>query len=218
MNAAGRNALLALLLALGLATTAAAQEWADRFNAYLVSPDYLDAIAEQLDLIEKEVAPECVHVVDSADRVAIRIRREPAFEAGIDWPVAGQWREQLAVERCGREVLHNLLVTAAPDRPPHFTLLLPGSTLAKPETQVAAARPVVAVAEGRYGRECPAGMRQIVETRFDGWRDGSEGRPPAEQTWRETWTVRLCERTVDVNITFEPNGKGGRTWTIDIAR
>ena len=45
MMAAGRKSLLALLLALGLATTAAGQEWADRFNAYLVSPDHLDAIA-----------------------------------------------------------------------------------------------------------------------------------------------------------------------------
>lgn len=208
---------LALLAWLSLAAPGRAQDWAAAFNDYLTGAEYLDQVGNQIDLVERQIAPECIHVLTDAERIEVRVRRIPGFDAARSWPVSGQWRERLAIDRCGTEVLHNLLVTARADQPPHITVLLPGDSLATPELQVAAARPAVAIAEARHGRQCATAAREIVNARFDRWLGTGEAVAAADRRWREVWTVRLCDRIVQVAVVFQPDGKGGFTHIVDVA-
>lgn len=193
------------------------QEWSDPFAAFLKDQDYVDAIGQQINLVERQIAPECVQVLAGADRKQVRLRVKPVFKVGTIWPIWGEWREQVQISRCGSPVIHNILVVARPDGAPELTSLLPGGTRASAELQIAAALPVVTIANARMGKECPTGQRDITDTAFVGYRDGTATLPQAERKWREYWQVRMCGKQLTVQVDFLPDGKGGFTHVVDLA-
>jgi|GEM_PF-6447741 len=193
-----------------------AGDWQEPFRAFLADPDYVNALGEQIDLVEQQIAPECIQVLKNANRRELRVRVKPVFKAGTLWPIWGEWREQISIERCDEPVLHNVLVTARPDGAPQLTSLLPGNTRASVEMQIAASRPVVNIATARMGKECPSGQRDIVDTVVVGFLDGTDKEPIARQKWREYWLVRLCAKYLTVQVDFQPDGKGGFTHSTDL--
>ncbi len=217
-----RLSRLLLLLMLGtvaLGPSASAQTddaWAEPFRLFLKDSDYIDAIGQQINLVERQIAPECVQVLSGADRKQVRLRVKPVFKPGTIWPIWGEWGEQVQISRCGAPVIHNILVVARPDGAPQLTSLLPGDTRASAELQIDAALPVVTIANARMGKECPSGQRDITDTAFVGYLDGTESLPVAERKWREYWQVRMCGKSQTVQVDFLPDGKGGFTHIADI--
>lgn len=193
------------------------QEWSEPFRIFLKDQNYVDALGQQINLVERQIAPECVQLLTGADRKQVRLRVKPVFKAGTAWPIWGEWREQIQINRCGIDVLHNVLVVARPDGAPEFTSLLPGDTRASAELQMDASLPVVTIANARMGKDCPSGQREIIETAFVGYRDGTEALPLAERKWREYWQVRMCGNSITVQVDFQPDGKGGFTHIVDLA-
>ncbi len=193
-----------------------AEEWQEPFRVFLADPDYVNALGEQIDLVEQQIAPECIQVLKNAKRRELRVRVKPVFKAGTLWPIWGEWREQISIERCDDPVIHNVLVTARPDGAPELTSLLPGNTRASVEMQIAASLPVVNIANARMGKECPSGQRDIVDTVVVGFLDDTDKQPIARQKWREYWLVRLCAKYLTVQVDFQPDGKGGFTHSTDL--
>jgi len=191
-------------------------DWEEPFQTFLADRDYVNALGTQIDLVEQQLAPECVQVLKDADRRQLRVRVKPVFRPGTLWPIWGEWREQIQIRRCDEPVLHNILVTARPDGAPQLKSLLPGNTRASVEMQVSASLPAVTIANARLGKECPTGQRDIIDTAVVGFLDDSEGQPIAEQSWREFWLVRLCAQHLTVQVDFKPDGKGGFTHTVDL--
>lgn len=213
-----RRRLAACLLLLPLQVLAEAEpDWAAAFRAYLATPAYVNALGRELALVERRLAPECVRRLAGVERVELRIRETPGFAGSTQQPDSGQWHERVAVERCGARVLHNLLVTAHSNGPPRVTVLLPGTSKAGAEMQLAARQAVMAVAGARRGQACPAGRRDIVDAAFDRYLGLSGDAALAERIWREVWTVRLCGETVVVEVRFVPDGKGGFIHAVDLA-
>lgn len=208
-------ALAVLLLA--FAARAAEPEWAGPFRAYVNSPAYLNEIGRQVSRLENRLAPDCVQVLDGMRRMELRIIEPPAFRPGLPLPVAGQWREQVRIDRCGAPALHNVLITAAADASPFMTVLLPGSSKADGRLQVEATPAVFAIAGARLGGDCESSARHIVDTEFRRWLGSSGEAPLSDRLWREIWTVRICGRKVRVQVDFAPNGKGGYTHAVDLA-
>lgn len=192
------------------------EDWQEPLRVFLADRDYVNALGSQIDIVEQQIAPECIQVLKNADRRELRMRVKPVFKAGTLWPIWGEWREQIQIERCGEPVIHNILVTARPDGAPQLTSLLPGRTRASVEMQIDASLPVVRIADARRGKECPTGQRDIVDTVFVGFLDNTETQPVPKQKWREYWLVRLCAKFVTVQVDFQPDGKGGFTHGLDV--
>lgn len=207
-----------LLLAATLSAFSAAAEpdWAEAFRRYVGSPAHLNEIGRSVQQLEQRLAPECVQILKGLDRVELRIIQPPVFLPGLPIPQAGQWREQVRIDRCGEPVLHNVLVTAVNRGTPHLTLLLPGSSKADGRLQLDASSTVFAIATARAGGDCRASAQHIVDTAFDRWLGRSAEKPLAERLWREIWTVRLCAQRVRVQVDFAPDGRGGFTFQADL--
>lgn len=201
----------ALTLLAALQATAAEPDWHRPFARYINSPAYLNEMGRNIALLEQHLAPDCVQVLQGMERVEVRIVQQPVFLPGLPIPQGGQWREQVEIDRCGADAVHNVLVTATNGSTPFMTVLLPGTSKADGRLQLDASPAAFAIAGARAGQGCESDERQIANTRFDGWTDGTGSRPFSERKWREIWTVRLCDRTVDVQIDFQPDGKGGYT-------
>lgn len=207
----------ALVLSLLMAFPALAEpDWADAFRRYVGSPAHLNEVGRSVQQLEQRLAPECVQILKGLDRVELRIIQPPLFLPGLPIPQAGQWLEQVRIDRCGDPVLHNVLVTAINRGSPNLTMLLPGTSKADGRLQYDARNPVFVIADAQAGQECRAAARRIVDTRFVRWLGRSEEMPLADRLWREIWTVRVCDRTIRVQLDFAPDGKGGYTFQADL--
>lgn len=202
-------AVLGILSA--LPALAADPDWYRPFGRYINSPAYLNEVGRNIALLEQHLAPDCIQVLQGMERMEVRIVQQPIFLPGLPIPQGGQWREQLQIDRCGEDAVHNVLVTAANGSTPFMTVLLPGTSKADGRLQLNASPATFAIAGVRAGKGCESEDRKIINTRFLDWLDGTDKSPLGERKWREIWTVRLCDRSVDVQIDFLPDGKGGYT-------
>lgn len=203
---------IVILLALLTAPAFAADpDWHRPFARYINSPAYLNEVGSNIALLEQHLAPDCVQVLQGMERLELRIVEQPIFLPGLPIPQAGQWREQVEIDRCGEAEIHNVLVTATNGSTPFMTVLLPGTSKADGKLQLDASPAAFAIAGVRAGKSCTDQERQIVRAEFRGWLDGTGSAPLDQRRWREIWAVRLCGQTVDVQIDFQPDGRGGYT-------
>ncbi|WP_416900069.1 MAG: hypothetical protein ACMVY4_10355 [Minwuia sp.] len=191
-------------------------DWAAPLRKYVSSSAYLEDIGRAIAGLERLIAPGCTRELKGMQRRELRIVAEPVFFGALPIPQGGQWREQMAIDRCGETVLHNVLVSGIEGDSPHLTLLLPGSSKADGKLQYDASEAAFAIAGARAGRKCREGARRIVDTRFVRYLGRSAEAAPAERLWREVWTVRLCDSEVRVQIDFAPDGKGSFTFRADL--
>lgn len=197
---------------------AAEPDWHRPFARYINAPAYLNDMGRSIDLLERHLAPECIQILPGMERLELRIVQPPIFLPGLPIPQGGQWREQVQIDRCGVPVIHNVLVTAENGGSPFMTVLLPGTSKADGRLQLDASSAAFAIAGAHAGQDCDTAARRIVSADFRQWLDGTGSQPLAERKWREGWTVKLCGRSVDVQVDFQPDGRGGVTYSTDLAR
>ncbi len=214
-----RTALLVLASWLAALPVAAADpDWAGPFRKYVNARAYLNEIGGHITLLERTLAPHCIQNLGGMTRNQLRIIAPPTFIPGLPIPQGGQWHEQLQIDRCGETALHNILITAVNGGTPIMTVLLPGSSKADGRLQALAAPAAFAIASARTGGRCTGSARTIINTRFQRYLGRSGDAAPAERLWTEVWTVRLCGETVQVQMDFTPDGKGGVTHRANVAR
>ncbi|WP_417520073.1 hypothetical protein [Minwuia sp.] len=209
--------LLAAIVVLFCAFPALAEpDWQTPFRKYVTSTAYLNEVGQQIARLEKRFAPGCTGTLRGMKRMELRLIEQPSFIPGLPIPQGGQWQEQMEIDRCGKPVLHNVLVTATAGSSPYMTVLLPGTSKANGRLQVDASSAVFAVAGARAGEGCTDGARHIVDARFQRYLGRSASLPPRDRLWREIWTVAVCDRTIRVQVDFAPDGAGSFTHQVDL--
>ncbi|MBI5164624.1 MAG: hypothetical protein HY985_12070 [Magnetospirillum sp.] len=183
-----------------------------QITVYLNSKEYIEAARYVVSQGEKDIAPECKS--GNMDRVGYMLGTKPAFKEGVSYPVAGEWLDKIAINRCGKTVIHNLRVRANADKPPSFGLELPGDSPAPPFIQSGALRPAVQAAMAKSG--CKDSSKVIVSDIRKGKMIEPVTIAPngllAGGKWSETWHFRACGKPVEIPVEFTSNGKGGATY------
>ena len=97
----------------------------DQLMKYVGKPEYFAMVSTLALNGEHDLTPSCKAKV--LGRSGLTVLELPRFQDGKEAPVAGRWKDQVAVDRCGSQVVHNVLVEAAGDGL-HVGLLMPGET------------------------------------------------------------------------------------------
>jgi hypothetical protein len=181
-----------------------------QLKAYVNTPDYIATTATIALTGDRDLAPDC-KAAKTEQRVGFVVMKKPEWKAETPHPVAGQWKDQIKIDRCGTPIVHNVLVTAVPGKVPQVGLALPGETALSPRLQGKAIADVLK--EGAARLKCKKANKAVVtDTKLDKVIE----QPRANQKgvviagkWQETWTVRACDKTGPVTLEMAADGKGG---------
>jgi len=184
----------------------------DKLMAYVGTQDYFKSMATVALGGEHDITPECKEP-KALGRAGLTVLKLPSFKDGSATPVSGLWKDEIAVDRCGPKVVHNVLVEGTPDGI-RVNLLMPGQTGAPWDWQIDILKGVATQAMTASG--CKDGNKvMIYDTKADkmieqiGFDD--HGRL-ASGKWREIWMMRACGQMQPVAVTFTADGKGRATW------
>lgn len=181
-------------------------------RAFVNSPDYVATTARVALEGDRDLAPECA-TTKSVARVGFVIVRPPVFQDGNPVPVAGAWKDQIKLDRCGVPVVHNVLVSANPTGLPAIGLALPGETALSPRLQQAAVADVLKHAGTKL--KCKTAEKGVI---MDTSLDKVVVQPKrnaaglvVEGKWIETWTAKVCDKTLAVKMEMAADGQGAAT-------
>lgn len=120
--------------------------------------------------------------------------------------IEGSWLQGIRAEGCGAVGRLSIWSIATPGQPTRRVGLLPGRSLADPLLQRDGVR-YATIASMAAARDCEAGQRRIVDTRFEG--PPSKAQPGQERApWTEIWQVQACGAAVMIRMRFDPNDSG----------
>jgi hypothetical protein len=179
----------------------------DQLMKYIATPGYFKAVSTVALGGEHDINPGCKAKV--LGRAGFTVLALPEWQDGKDAPVGGAWKDQLAVDRCGSQVLHNVLVEATKDGA-HVGLLMPGETGAPVAMQAGVVQAVAEVALKASGCKDPSKFIPVDTTKhelLEPMKADDKGRLITGK-WDEVWTTRACGKTEPVLVTFTADGKG----------
>lgn len=225
-----RSTLLAFVLGAVAVSSAQAQQppaapaqtpppEVQKLGAFVDSPDYLRELAIIVRGGEKDLSgAECPNP-EVKGRVGFMVYRRPVFKDGVDYPVGGAWKDQVMINRCGKDVVHNVLFVARATALPAVGLLMPGGTGALPEMQ----KKVVAdgVKAVMAKTKCGDSAKVVVtDTRQDKVvvppKSNDKGQVIAG-TFQEVWSFKACGKPIDMVVRFIADGKGAMNVQIEPA-
>ena len=173
---------------------------ADKFIKLVQSYDYEKLIGSKVLETDQQMSPPCQGDRKIESRQIVAITEAPQFIQTRDVPVAGRWLERVVVSRCGKNVRHNVFLTASRLRGLHAVVGFPGDSRADLDLQFQIGKQVVANA-----RRTNAGCRKLdiidIAQR--------ERNTPAGQPWTEIWTSWVCGTLVTTEVRYAPKVGGG---------
>lgn len=173
---------------------------------YLQDPDYSQLRMAKI----REGNDKAVGVCQPRQVKSVRLVPLSAISFAADGkPTSGMWAESAEMLPCDPARRLNLLTVIAPGKPIQVLLTLPGTTMTDALLQRDAA--VVAVQGAAiFAKTKDCKDIAIVDTKFDDWTgDALPGALFASaRPWLETWTVRYCDKQIDVPIDFRPDSRG----------
>jgi len=181
---------------------------AQRFEAYATSDGYKKSIGQIAVMGSTIHHPECKDH-KAVKRAALTIYAGPIFAEGLH-PVNGLWLDRIQMDVCGKTTYENILIQGQPGTTPKAALKMPGQTSANPPMQDVVLKDIVAALATKKCTD----MAQIIPV------DSAAGKETkarkvdqngvlVEGAWKETWTLRACGKTVNANVDFTTDGKGG---------
>lgn len=216
-----RSALIALGLAVAAAHPAMAQNAAApaapavppniaQLKAYVGTQEYVARLAQIALAGEKDISGATCKEAKPIDRATFTVIRPPVFQGGVAHPVSGEWKDSIAIDRCGKKVVHNVLFVARPNGAPGMGLMMPGATGATAELQVTVLQKALPVAMDKA--KCKDSKQVVVsdtrhEKELQKGKLDDKGRLIAG-SWQEVWTFQSCGKPVDVPVVFTADGKG----------
>lgn len=189
---------------IGAAGSAQAQSLERRaklFKAYVGSLDYSTFLAQKALDNDKLLPPACQKRNLTGRRQIFAIYQTPRFIRTRKVPIRGAWAERVEVARCGKKVLHNIYLTASPQRGIHAVAGFPGTTITRVGTQVRAGKQLIGAVRARL----PQCRRMDIVNTARMTRPAKAG-----GSWREVWTVYACGRLVRRTLQFTPSGTSSR--------
>ncbi len=133
-------------------------------------------------------------------------------------PTKGSWLFRYAFARCGESKVYNAVLGANGEGgSPQYQAYYPGATSAHPilvkDTMVAAMANAILRSDVKDCRSA-----EVLDMRVtDSPHTVKDGGKEFKGVWGETWTIKACEKAVDVPITFTPDlGGGGTSFAIRV--
>ncbi len=185
----------------------------NRLMQYVATPEYFKNVTTVALGGEHDIAPDC-KTTKALGRAGFVILRFPIFASDTAAiPVAGAWKDQVVVDRCGAKIVHNVLVEGTSDGI-HVGLLMPGQTAAPADWQGEVLQS--AAMEAKKASGCKDDSKLMIsDTAIDKnlspMKADDQGRLIAGK-WRELWRFRACGKPQTVAVTFTADGKGRATW------
>ena len=182
----------------------------NRLLEYASSPEYFSSIGDVVKGGEDDIAPDCKpHQL--AGRVGLVVLAIPAFSAEGKL-LSGRWKDRVKVDRCGKEIIHNVLVDVRPGQNPMIGLLLPGDTGATPEMQERGEVVKKAIDAAMTGASCTDSSTLIIsDTQPDKVLSAVAVDKSGHITsgrWSEIWSFRACGKATPVSVEFNVTPKG----------
>jgi hypothetical protein len=125
-------------------------------------------------------------------------------------PVQGAWTYRFAYDRCGETKIYNAILLAKNGERPDVTPFFPGSTKASLKLFADAMPAVQLMAGGKLRKQ--VGTGNCGELQLFDMRVIKQPDAASNGAWQESWTFRRCGKTVDIDVTFTPDGKGNTTY------
>jgi len=133
-------------------------------------------------------------------------------------PTAGVWQHRFAFKRCGEQKIYNAVFVSENGEQPKVIPYFPGTTSASGQllhdtlTSALTAGFVKLKSKG-IKKNC-RDLKLIDTELMKPPHDVVESGITTKGVWNEDWTLRGCEETVKVAVTFIPNGRGGTSFSI----
>jgi len=205
----------AILLMAGFAGTSVGQAadpaWKVKLETYLTSPSYNAMISDMALRNERALSTGCL-TSTVEKRSNLQILQEPRFAGTQEAPVAGSWKDQVEINRCGRKAYHNFLFVAQPDKQPELVVLMPGTTRTNPVLQ----RDVLVYVGGQaklladqkcFGFELPRILNTAFEKENKPLKSDGTGKM-TQGEWQEIWSYDVCGQKEDFRVLLrvKPDG------------
>ncbi len=182
----------------------------NRLLEYASSPEYFSAVGEVIKGGEDDIAPDC-KPHQMAGRAGFVILAIPTFSADGTL-LTGRWKDRIKVERCGKEITHNVLVEIKPGSNPMIGLLLPGDTGATAEMQERGDVVKKAIDAAMTGASCTDPSTLIISDTHPDKVLAPVAADPAGRMisgkWNEIWNFRACGKPSNVSVEFTVGPKG----------
>ena len=201
MFASCRSVLLVFVMLFGAELGVAQQpnpQFMQQLQTYMTRPDFAKELGYIVREYEKPRRGECAEV--QVERVAHMPVTPIAFDAaGV--PANGSWRTQISVNRCGAQVIHNVLYQASDGKiVPNG--MFPGLTRTPLKMQDAVAIKMRSFLQAALpASDCR--LFVIMDTQIE--RQPSTTSP---DRWTERWSIQQCDRLDDVLIDFQLDTRG----------
>lgn len=180
-------------------------------SQYINSPGYVSRVSALIQGGEKDVAPDCNNS-EVKSWIGLQVIQQPMFSG--DHPLAGAWRDQILVNRCGKRIVYNVLAVAHPTEPPGLSLMAPGDTVLPPKVQQDV---LVAMDANLQKLTCATPDTLPHETRITKKLTPlkrNESGVIVEGQWVERWTVIHCGKYADANVNVSADGMGSARFTL----
>jgi hypothetical protein len=147
--------------------------------------------------ISPDVFQRCPTLVSKGSNIAIV---QPVSADANGQPNAGIWKESFPVSGCGNDTTFHLYFVTANEKINSF-VGAPGGTRANPTLQKDALF-YATLGAGTFVQTCKT--FNVKDTKFD----NVDAVDSKVRSWRETWTMVGCNRTLDVPLQFTPDDRG----------
>jgi hypothetical protein len=185
---------------LAIGTARAETDPTEAARAYFTSAAHLALANEGIARARDMVMPECKEATAGQGGVHMF---QPLVFGPDGTPRGGAWKIWAPVTGCGMTVVLNLFVSVRGDGRVLPTIALPGETHADPQLQIDAMRLVRTTTAGQV-TGCANAAVVPLNTRFETFDPVIPG--ASRRPWHETWTMRACDRKLDVPVAFVPRG------------
>ncbi len=212
-----RTLMATLLLAAVLPAQAEPVATPDRqkFRAYLTSAAYVDELARigiywDRTVLERQTGCDSQYEVEP---MTFAVLDPPLFTADSIRPWRGIWRQKFGLTRCGEQAVYNVLGIAQ-DGKVQIQPQVPGESQVAPMLLSELIRDAVAVRSARLSDSLGECRRTAVaDTQITlALGDREVGGEAAKNVWQETWTVKRCDSTFEMNFCFKQSPQGGIDW------
>lgn len=178
---------------------------------YITTPEYIGRVTKLIQGGEKDVAPDCSNS-QVQSWIGLQVIQPPVFSG--DHPMAGAWRDQVLVNRCGKRLVYNVFAVAHPVEAPGLSLMAPGDTVLPPKVQ----QDVLAALDAKLrDLTCDTAMtlpsETVITKKLSAIKRSETGVIVGGQ-WVERWSVIRCGKYADANVDVTADGSGSATFKV----
>jgi hypothetical protein len=194
----------------------ATQQISEQFAQFVISQPYAQTLMQLIAAEEAKQGIKNCQDKGSFSRERLWILEDIKFSSDSGPPTGGKWQDRLKVTHCDQTMIYNFLISAKEDGTPQIATLVPGDSNADPQLQRETLQLAIQTASERAKEidptlaSCPdiwvkyATFEERLPEDSPALDEGAAG------GWTEQWDVKVCDRTVPLEMTFVLYDSGKR--------